>query len=197
MNERRIWNFAEALMDLPKENPITKLQAKENSTITVWGRHRLQSAFFWGAHLGLLNLSEMAGDPSPLQLPSVGPNIEMRTCSHIFWRSVSSRCGIKNPSIWKNVPGVLRKQCLLLYDVGPWCEKWMLADGSRGWTFLLIFHSILLPYDRQQQRGSLTERQSDMEGCIEEGWNWIPPGRKNCTHCNFLQQSHLCWCRFL
>ena len=31
-------------------------------------------------------------------------------------------------------------------------------DGNRGWTFPPIFHYMLLPCDRWQQRGSLTER---------------------------------------
>lgn len=52
MNERRIWNFAEALMNTPKENPISDLQSeKENGNVTVFGRHGLPSAVFWAAHL--------------------------------------------------------------------------------------------------------------------------------------------------
>ena len=35
--------------------------------------------------------------------------------------------------------------------------------SSKGWTFLPITHSMLLPCDRQQQRGTLDRMASDME----------------------------------
>jgi len=42
---------------------------------------------------------------------------------------------------------------MLAYSIRGGCSWY----GSRGWTFLLIFHSILLLCDRWQQRGDVTK----------------------------------------
>jgi len=60
-----------------------------------------------------------------------------------------------NACIYKGCPKS-NASCFIVsaHDVrGRWC--W---DGSRGWTFPPTSHSMLLPCDRWQQRGGLTQR---------------------------------------
>ena len=57
---------------------------------------------------------------------------------------------------------------LLAQDIKGGC--WW--DGSRGWTFPPISCSILLPYDRWQQRGSMTEEIWYGSVCAAKVWKW-------------------------
>lgn len=63
------------------------------------------------------------------------------------------------------IEGLFWKSCLLFYFVDPWCQSWWY--GNKGWIFPTIFHSILLLWDRWQQRGSLT-KQCPTWKCV---WN--------------------------
>ena len=52
---------------------------------------------------------------------------------------------------------------------------------SRGWTFLLILHYILLPFNRRQQGESLTKGIWYGSACETKVCHWISPRGKNGT----------------
>ena len=66
--------------------------------------------------------------------------------------------------------------------------------GSRGWTFPPIFHFILLPCGRWQQRGCLTSWHLPRNCGWSKGCHWSPPCGKNDTHWHFLMLNE-CWWR--
>ena len=65
--------------------------------------------------------------------------------------------------------------------------------GSRGWTFPPISHYMLLPCDRWQQRGSLTEWCHVRSADEAKVWNLIPPHGKNGTHWLTLTLAECLW----
>lgn len=88
MTERKSWNFAEALRNTPKENPISDLQSKKlNRIVTVWGRQRLQSGFFLSSRLKEFRTSlERFRHAAVRQLTSIGRYKGMRLCNHVFFK---------------------------------------------------------------------------------------------------------------
>ena len=64
--------------------------------------------------------------------------------------------------------------------------------GRKGWTFPPVFHSMLLPCDRWQPRGSLTERCLTWKCTWSRSvWNWIPPCRNSGTHWHPLTRAEV------
>ena len=81
-----------------------------------------------------------------------------------------------------NIPGLLQKQCLLFMMLAHSVRYGYWWDGSRSWTFSPISHCVLLPCDRWQQRGSLTEWGWHGRANGAKGWDWIPPCGTKGTH---------------
>ena len=82
----------------------------------------------------------------------------------------------------------------------PILLRWLMTSevdvggmAVRGWTFLSVFHYILLLCARWQRRGSLTKWR--WHGSVDEvkGWNWIPLCRKNGTHWHSLPLVECLW----
>ena len=63
--------------------------------------------------------------------------------SHYLTLFMYKSCSESNASYFITLP----------HNIGGRCWWY----GNRGWTFPSTFHYILLPYDRRQQRGSVTE----------------------------------------
>lgn len=85
MNERRIWNFAEALMNIPKENPLSDLQAKKENYFNSVRKAQATICIFLRCMLQDFRTSlKMLTYPSTLHLTLTAWYREMRLYSHIF-----------------------------------------------------------------------------------------------------------------
>jgi len=103
-------------------------------------------------------------------------NLELFINTEVSWEQCQYRM--------RATPKVMSHFIMLAHNIrgGYW---WY---SSRNWTFLTIFHYILLPCNRWQQRDT-GKKASDVEVHVKQKCQWIPLCGKHCTHWYSLMTS--------